>query len=169
MPSLQSLRARSTGLPGAALAAILSGTLAAPANALQNPPVPTAVPVALGEPEAVASPPLNTDQLEALVAPIALYPDPLLAQCLVASTYPLDLVAAQQWRDRNPSLKGADLEAAAEQQPWDPSVQALVAIPDAGHFTFLEQPDAFVGAMRTFVDRLDHETDGIRAAPRARG
>jgi hypothetical protein len=131
MPSIRSLRTRSAGLPGAAIVALLCGTLAAPANALQNAPVPTAVPEALAEPEAVASPPLNTDQLEALVAPIALYPDPLLAQCLVASTYPIDLVSAQQWLDRNPNLKGADLAAAAEKQPWDPSVQALVAIPDA--------------------------------------
>jgi hypothetical protein len=74
---------------------------------------------------------LNTDQLKSLVAPIALYPDPLLAQCLAASTYPLDLMEAQQWLAQNSSLKGDALEQAAEKQDWDPSVQSMVMIPDA--------------------------------------
>jgi hypothetical protein len=77
------------------------------------------------------SPKLPMDQLESLVAPIALFPDPLLAQMLVASTYPLDIVAAQQWLDKNKSLKGEELTKAAEKEPWDPSVQALTAMPDA--------------------------------------
>ena len=71
------------------------------------------------------------DQLKSLVAPIALYPDPLLAQCLAASTYPLDLVAAQQWLGQNSSLKDQALEDAALKQDWDPSVQAMVMFPDA--------------------------------------
>jgi hypothetical protein len=71
------------------------------------------------------------DQLESIVAPIALYPDPLLAQMLIASTYPLDVIAAQQWLDRNKSLKGVELEKAVEKQSWDPSVQGLVSIPEA--------------------------------------
>src|SRR3954451_2115159 len=71
------------------------------------------------------------DQLDSLVAPIALYPDPLLAQCLVAATYPIDVVAAQQWLAKNTSLKGEALEKQAQQQPWDPSVQALVSLPEA--------------------------------------
>src|SRR5262245_35792379 len=133
MALLASLRNRSTGLPGAALVALLCGTLAAPANALQDvpAPIPTAIPEPLGGEQAIGAAPLNQGQLESLVAPIALYPDPLLAQCLVASTYPLDVVEAQQWVDKNPNLKGADLAAAAEKQTWDPSVQALAAIPDA--------------------------------------
>ena len=131
MLGIQTLRIRLSGIRGTALVAVLAAWVAAPGAALQNAPVPTAVPQPLGESAPIEAPPLNPEQIEALVAPIALYPDPLLAQCLVASTYPLDLVSAQQWLDRNTSLKGADLEAAAEQQPWDPSVQALVAIPDA--------------------------------------
>jgi hypothetical protein len=73
---------------------------------------------------------LSPEQLDNLVAPIALYPDPLLSQILVASTYPLELVQASQWLQQNPSLNGPALTQAAEQQNWDPSVQALVIFPD---------------------------------------
>jgi hypothetical protein len=72
----------------------------------------------------------TADQLTDLVAPIALYPDGLLSQVLVASTYPLEVVEAQQWLQANPTLRGTQLTDAAKQQPWDPSVQALVAFPD---------------------------------------
>ena len=74
---------------------------------------------------------LSPQQLNNLVAPIALYPDPLLGQILVASTYPLEIVEANQWLQRNKNLGGQELMDAAKQQPWDPSVQALVAVPDA--------------------------------------
>ena len=73
---------------------------------------------------------LPAEQLNDLVAPIALYPDALLSQVLVASTYPLEVVEAQQWLQRNGSLKGQQLTEAARQQNWDASVQALVAFPD---------------------------------------
>ena len=74
---------------------------------------------------------LSPDQLDNLVAPIALYPDPLLSQVLAASTYPLEIVEAQQWLGQNSNLQGAQLMDAAKEQNWDPSVQALVAFPDA--------------------------------------
>ncbi len=73
---------------------------------------------------------LTPDQLDDLVAPIALYPDPLVSQILVASTYPLEVVEALQWLQRNPGITGAALTQAAEQQNWDPSIQALVVFPD---------------------------------------
>ncbi|MBZ5623171.1 MAG: DUF3300 domain-containing protein [Acidobacteriia bacterium] len=73
---------------------------------------------------------LSAEQLDDLVAPIALYPDPLLSQVLVACTYPLEVVEAQQWLQRNNTLSGTQLMDAARQQNWDPSVQALVALPD---------------------------------------
>jgi hypothetical protein len=73
---------------------------------------------------------LTPDQLDDLVAPVALYPDPLVSQILVASTYPLELVQALQWLQRNPGITGAALTQAAEQQNWDPSIQALVVFPD---------------------------------------
>jgi hypothetical protein len=65
-----------------------------------------------------------------LVAPIALYPDGLLSQVLVASTYPLEVVEAQQWLQHNTALHGTQLIDAARQQSWDFSVQTLVAFPD---------------------------------------
>src|ERR1700693_55799 len=74
---------------------------------------------------------LAPDQLENLVAPVALYPDQLLSQVLAASTYPLEIVEAQQWLRQNGSLRGPQLVDAAKQQNWDASVQALVIFPDA--------------------------------------
>ena len=73
----------------------------------------------------------SPQQLNNLVAPLALYPDPLLSQMLVASTYPLEVVEANQWLQRNKNLGGRELMDAAKEQPWDPSVQALAAVPDA--------------------------------------
>jgi hypothetical protein len=70
------------------------------------------------------------EQLDSLVAPIALYPDPLLAQTLAASTYPLELIQLQQWLEKNKNLKDKALADAVEKQPWDPSIQALAALPD---------------------------------------
>lgn len=77
-----------------------------------------------------SAPKIPPDQLDSLVAPIALYPDPLLAQVLAASTYPLEIVQLQQWLSRNPNVKGKELEEAVAKQPWDPSVQSMAALPD---------------------------------------
>src|SRR5438045_3806259 len=63
------------------------------------------------------------DQLDSLVAPIALYSDPLLAQTLAASTYPLEIIQLEQWLERNKNLKDKALADAVEKQNWDPSVQ----------------------------------------------
>ena len=79
------------------------------------------------EPEAAKLPP---DQLDSLVAPIALYPDPLLSQTLVASTYPLEVVQLKQWLEKNSGLKEKELAEAVKKQNWDPSIQALAALPD---------------------------------------
>jgi hypothetical protein len=73
---------------------------------------------------------LTPQQLENLVAPIALYPDPLLSQIMVAATYPLEVVQAYQWAQRNPGLTGSAITQAAQEQNWDPSIQALVVFPD---------------------------------------
>jgi hypothetical protein len=72
---------------------------------------------------------LNTQQIEQLVAPIALYPDSLLSQVLMASTYPLEVVEAARWVKENPNVKGQALEDAMQKQSWDPSVKALTAVP----------------------------------------
>jgi len=73
---------------------------------------------------------LSNDQLDSLVAPVALYPDPLLAQTLVACTYPLEIVQLQQWLDKNKNLKDKALTDAVQKQNWDPSVQAMAPFPD---------------------------------------
>jgi hypothetical protein len=70
------------------------------------------------------------EQLDSLVAPIALYPDPLLAQVLAASTYPLEIIKLQRWLEKNNSLKDKELADAVSKQPWEPSVQALAALPE---------------------------------------
>jgi hypothetical protein len=76
------------------------------------------------------APTLPSGQLDSLVAPIALYSDPLLAQTLAASTYPLEVVQLEQWMQKNKNLQGQALADAAAKQPWDPSIQGLVAYPD---------------------------------------
>ena len=71
----------------------------------------------------------SPEQLQQLVAPIALYPDSLVAQILAASTFPEEVVEADRWVQANPDLKGDALGKAVDQQPWDPSVKALAAFP----------------------------------------
>src|SRR3954452_773299 len=83
------------------------------------------------EPAAQAPALLPAAQLDSLVAPIALYPDPLLAQVLAASTYPLELVQLQQWLTKHKDLKDKALADAVQKEGWDPSVQSMAALPDA--------------------------------------
>ncbi len=82
-------------------------------------------------PASPAANPLNKGQIEQLVAPIALYPDPLLSQVLMASTYPLEIVEADRWvrEPAHQSLKGDALTNALKSENWDPSVMALVPFP----------------------------------------
>jgi hypothetical protein len=104
------------GVVMAAAFFILYGSAAA-----QEAPPPAAV-----EPGGPTSP----RQLDDLVAPIALYPDPLLAEVLSASTYPIELAEAQQWLRDHPHWKGSKLMGEAKKQSWDPSIQGLVVFPD---------------------------------------
>ena len=113
----------------ALVAASLLGIAAIVGAQEQNQPLPAAVPPLQSQP--AAPPVLTANQLDNLVAPIALFPDPLLSQMLVASTYPLEVVEANQWLQRNKNLQGQALVNAAKQQPWDPSIQTLVTVPDA--------------------------------------
>ena len=76
------------------------------------------------------APKIPNDQLDSLVAPIALYPDQLLSQTLVASTYPLEIIQLEQWSEKNKNLKDKALADAVQKQNWDPSVQAMAAFPD---------------------------------------
>src|SRR5262245_14104245 len=71
----------------------------------------------------------SPEQLEQMVAPIALYPDSLLAQVFMASTYPLEIVEAARWVKANPNVKDKALEDAMQKQTWDASVKSLAAFP----------------------------------------
>ena len=110
-------------------------------------------------------------ELDSLVAPIALYPDPLLSQTLVASTYPVELMQLQQWMGKNTSLKDQALADAVAKQPWDASIQGLAPFPDVvemlagniqwtsdlGNAFLAQQPDvmAAVQRMRAVVGIVD--------------
>ena len=73
---------------------------------------------------------LSAGQLDALVSPIALYPDTLLSLVLIASTYPLEVVQADQWVNANKNLQGDPLKSALDKQRWDESIKSLAATPD---------------------------------------
>ncbi|MBS0291558.1 MAG: DUF3300 domain-containing protein [Proteobacteria bacterium] len=81
-------------------------------------------------PQPVAYQPPQPEVLYRMVAPIALYPDKLVAQVLAASTYPDQLSAAESWLGANPGLKPAELARAVNDQPWDPSVKSLTQFPN---------------------------------------
>lgn len=75
--------------------------------------------------------PLSDQQLNSLVSPIALYPDSLISQVLMASTYPLEVAEAAAWQKQNARLTGPALDSALQSQSWDPSVKSLVSFPQA--------------------------------------
>jgi len=134
---------------GLLTAAIILASLYARAQTLPAPAVETATPPAASSPTPTPeaetpvaeapfamSPPsglpvLRTEQLDQLLAPIALYPDALLAQILMAATYPLEIVKARRWLQdpRRAALSGDQLAAALDAETWDPSVKALVTVP----------------------------------------
>lgn len=125
-----SLRARLLAIilcSGLGTVAVLGPALGQ-AAAQTSPPRPAAAPARIAV--APGSERLSQAQLEQLLAPIALYPDQLLTQMLMAATYPLEIVQAKRWRDRNAALTGAALEQALGGQPWDASVKSLVPFPD---------------------------------------
>lgn len=95
--------------------------LGVPAFAQQSPEAPVAA--------SVQKRTFSQQDLDRLLAPIALYPDPLLAQILMASTYPLEVVEAARWAKANPKVNGAALESAMAKQSWDPAVKALTSVP----------------------------------------
>lgn len=128
----------------AALALGSIRTLQAQTTAPSTPPstAPTTTPTTTPSPPPGAAPtstastsaasgaqPFTAAQLDQLLAPIALYPDDLLAQTLMAASYPLEVVEAARWSKDNPSLKGAAALAAVKDKGWDVSVTSLVAFP----------------------------------------
>ncbi|MGW8185792.1 MAG: DUF3300 domain-containing protein, partial [Desulfobacterales bacterium] len=100
------------------------------------------------------------EELEQILAPIALYPDSLLAQVLMASTYPLEVVQADRWAKQSTNLKGDALTAALEKQTWDPSVKSLVNFPEV--LTMMSEKldwtqklgDAFLAQQKEVMDTV---------------
>src|SRR5215204_2037272 len=92
-----------------------------PLGAMAQTPQPAAAPT---------QPLLKAPELDQLVAPIALHPDPLLSEMLIASTYPLEVVQADRWAKANKNLKGDALTGALAKQSWDDSVKSLIQVPN---------------------------------------
>ena len=151
-------------LPGAASVQVFAQDQSAQPRAPQSPQSGESQSTAPAEQQAL----LTQAQLQQLVAPVALYPDKLLGQILAASTYPLEVVKADRWARENPKVKGTALEAAMQQQPWDPSVKGLTSVPqvlrmmyDKLEWTqqlgeaYLAQPDDVSKAVQILRARAD--------------
>jgi hypothetical protein len=107
-----------------------------------------------------SAPALNTEELDQLVAPVALYSDKLLAQVLMASTYPLEVVEADRWAREHSSLKGEALLSALDKERWDPSVKSLVQVPQvlkmmSDKLDWTQRlGDAFLGQQKGVMDAV---------------
>ena len=123
-------------------------------------------PLATGaqQPRSADSRPFRPEELEQIVAPIAQYPDPLLAQIFMASTYPLEVIQAARFARAYPSLKGNALDEELKKYEWDPSVKALVRFPQV-----LELMDGQLEWMRKLGDAfLAQQKDTKDAVQRVR-
>jgi hypothetical protein len=147
-----------------ALAGVLALLMAMPASLLAQvpiPPPPPSAPPALFVPE----------QLEQIAAPIALYPDPLLAQVLMAATYPLEVVQAARFVQAYPNLQGGPLNDALRAQSWDDSVKSLVLFPQVlammnDKLDWTQRlGDAFLGQQQELMDAVQR----LRARAQAQG
>jgi hypothetical protein len=105
------------------------------------------------------------DQIEQMVAPVALYPDALIAQIMMASTYPLDVVQANRWQKKHEKLEGEDLQKAVDEQEWDESVKALVFFPSV--LTFMSDNLDWTQDLGDAV--LEQQADVTDAIQRLRG
>jgi hypothetical protein len=113
----------------------------------------------------------SQEELDQLVAPIALHPDPLISQILMASTYPLEVALAERWTKQNASLKGDALTKALEARDWDPSVKSLVNFPQV--LTMMSEKldwtqklgDAFLADQKKVLDTIQR----LRAKAQASG
>ena len=121
--------------------------------------------------DAAEKPVFKQEELDQMLAPIALYPDSLIAQIFMASTYPLEVVAAERWVKKNKNLKGNSLTEALEQEDWDPSVKSLVNFPQV--LTMMSEQlewtqnlgDAFIAQQKQVMDTVQK----LRAKAKAAG
>lgn len=144
----------------------------APAPVAQQPAAPPAA-----QPAPVVAPAYTTAQIDQWVAPIALYPDALLSQILMASTYPANVIQAAQWSKDNPKLQGDAAIQAVANQPWDPSVKSLVAFPQLMSLMGENPPwvqslgDAFLAQPKDVMDSvqrlrlLAQQTGALQSTP----
>src|SRR5262245_50132807 len=143
---------------------LLVALLAIPWQVLGQGPPPGPAPAA-------SAPTWKPEELEQIVAPVALYPDPLLAQVFMASTYPLEVVGAARWLRENPNVKGAQLDEALKKQTWDDSVKSLVSFPPV--LTMMNDKldwtqklgDAFLAQQKDVMDAVQR----LRAKAQAQG
>ncbi len=150
------------------LACFLILLMAAPPCIYAQPTVDPAMnPVSAQDP----APLFGQEELDQMLAPVALYPDALLVQVLMAATYPLEVIEASRWVTARPDLKGPALAAALEQQHWDPSVKSLTNFPSL--LTMMDQRldwtqklgDAFLSQKDQVMDTVQK----LRAAAAAQG
>ncbi|HEY5308684.1 MAG TPA: DUF3300 domain-containing protein, partial [Casimicrobiaceae bacterium] len=111
--------------------------------------------------QAQDAPKLSKEQLDQLTAQIALYPDSLLAQLLMATTYPEDFAAATAWSKAHPDAKGDDAVKMVENEPWDPSVSSLVAFPEV-LITLGGNPDWVRSIGDAFLDQPDDVMSSVQ-------
>src|SRR5262245_51335617 len=152
---------------------IAAAMLAAHTWAQQPPATPAPAPAAAAAaaPTPAKSGTFMPEELEQMAAPIALYPDPLLAQVLMASTYPLEIVEAARWRKDNPSVTGDAVATALKDQDWDPSVKSLATFPDV--LAMMDEKldwtqklgDAFLAQQSDLMDAVQR----LRAKAKAEG
>src|SRR5262245_32311520 len=120
--------------------------------------------IARAQPSGSDAPRLKPGQLEQIVAPIALYPDALLAHIMMASTYPLEVIQAARFAKANPTLRDADLDEELKKYEWDDSVKALVRFPQV-----LEMMDSQLEWMQRLGDAvLAQQKDTMAAIQRLR-
>ena len=144
----------------------------APAPVAQQPAAP-----AVAQPAPVDAPTYTAAQIDQWVAPIALYPDALLSQILMASTYPANVIQAAQWSKDNPKMEGDAAIQAVASQPWDPSVKSLVAFPQLMSLMGENPPwvqnlgDAFLAQPKDVMDSvqrlraLAQKTGALQSTP----
>ena len=140
-------------------------------------PPPAAPPAAAAPAEVPPANVFSGEQLEQIVAPVALYPDALLMQILMASTYPLEVVEAERWAKKDPDLKGDDIDKALAAEDWDPSVKSLTHFPTV--LTRMSENldwtkdmgDAFLGQQKDVLDAIQrmrqkaYELGNLKSTP----
>jgi hypothetical protein len=159
------------------VAALIAAVALPVAPVVGDEPPPAAEPAAAVPSEVPPSNVFSPEQLDQIVSPVALYPDSLLMQILMASTYPLEVIEAERWAKKNPNLKGDELDKALTGKGWDPSVKSLTHFPtvlarmsDNLDWT-KDMGDAFLGQQKDVLDAIQrmrrkaYELGNLKSTP----